>query len=68
MLTLVESPLLRSELSEKRMIYLKHIHGIKARVQTLIALIVRYRVKHRIIHNLVVVTMQCLSHQEEIRL
>ena len=61
MLTFVQCPILRSELSEQRMIDLKHVHTVEAGMQALVALIICYGMQHFIIHDLIVITVQCLS-------
>ena len=45
---------------------LKHIHAVKAGVQSLITFIIGSRMQHGIIHQSVIISMQHLPKQEEI--
>ena len=66
-LALVKCPLIRSKLAEQGVINLKHIHAVKARIKSLVTFIVGNRMQHGIIHPLVIIAVQGLTNQEEIR-
>ncbi len=67
MLLFVKRPVLRAELPQQGVDDLKQIHGIEAGMQTFIAFVVGYRVKHGIVHQLIVIAVECLADKEKVR-
>ena len=65
-LSLVQSPVVRAELAQQRVIDLEHVHGVKTGIQSFVALIVCYGVQHGVVHDLVVIAVYDLADQEEI--
>ena len=58
MFSFIQGPVLRTKLTQKRMNDLKHIHAVKAGIQTLIAFVVGSTMAHLIIYELVVVAVK----------
>ncbi len=68
MLAPVQSPVLRTELPQQRMIDLEHVHTVETGKESLIAFIVSRRMQHLVIDHLVIIPMQHLAQQIELRL
>ena len=67
-LALIQGPVFRAELPVQRKSDFKQIHGIKAGIQALIALIVGDAVEHLVVHALVIVPVEHLPQEEKLRL
>ena len=65
--SLVQCPWLRAELALETVDNFEEIHGVQAGIKPLVALIVGAGVEHRIVYPLVVVSVEGLPHQEELR-
>ena len=48
------------------MVDLKHIHGIKAGVKSLVAFVIGGGMQHSVVDKLVIISVKHFSHQEEI--
>ena len=68
MLSLIKRPVLRSELPKQRMHDLEQIHAVEAAEKPFIALIVGGRMEHAVVHETIIVSVQHLSQQKELRL
>jgi len=55
--TLIECPVVRSELAQQGVVDLKHIHAVEAGIKSFVALIVGHRVQHGIVHPLIVIAV-----------
>ena len=64
----VQAPLLGAELAVQAVADLVHVARVEARIQALVALVVRYAVAGVVVHPAVVVSVQRLTHQCELRL
>ena len=68
MLAGIQAPLLRAKLTVQAVTDLVHIAGVEAGIQPLVALVVRHAVAGVVVHPAVVVAVQRLAHQRELRL
>ena len=59
--SLIQCPVLRSELTQQGMHDLKHIHAIEAAVKSLITLVVRCGMQHLIIHQAIIISVKHLA-------
>ena len=64
----VQAPLLAAKLAVQAVADLVHVAGVEAGIQPLVALVVGHAVAGVVVHPAVVVAVQGLSHQDEIRL
>ena len=64
----VQAPLLAAKLAVQAVADLVHVAGVEAGIQPLIALVVGHAVAGVVVHPAVVVAVQGLAHQDEIRL
>ena len=62
----VKTPVFAAELAVYGMCDLKHIQVVEARIQALVALIIRYTVEHFGVHPAVIVAVERFAHQPEI--
>ena len=46
----------------------EHIQTVKAGIQSFIAFIIRCRMKHAVIHQNLIISVQHLTHKEKVRL
>ena len=67
-LSLVEGPLLRAELPLEAVADLKEVHGVEAGPEALVALVVGDAVAHAVVHPAVIVSVEGLPHEDEVRL
>ena len=64
----VQAPLLGAELAVQAVADLVHVAGVEAGIQPLVALVVGHAVAGVVVHPAVVVAVQRLTHQCELRL
>ena len=62
----VKTPVFAAELSVYGMCDLKHIQVVEARIQALVALIIRYAVEHFWVHPAVIVAVERFAHKPEV--
>ena len=67
-LAAVQRPVFRAELAQQGMGDLKQVHAVHGGVQALVALVVGAGVQHAVADELVVVAVQQLADEEEVRL
>ena len=60
------APVLGTETVFQRMAYLEHIHAVEARIQTLIALVIRHGMQHFGVSPALILTVYHLADKEEI--
>ena len=68
MLALIDGMTFFSELTVQRIVDFKEVQVVKARIQSLIALVVRAAMQHLGIYDALIVAEQNLTEQEEVRL